>query len=274
MVTLTQINVFPIKSMAGFSVSSAYVDKSGLAHDRQMMLVDNNGKFVTARKFPILLSFSCVLNDGGCVIYNQHGEHRFVKFEEFSRPVDVNIWRHDMQVVMAQDEINQWMSEQLGQDVKLVRVSRSSIRHIKHTRQQIAFADGYPLLIVGEASLVCLNDKAKEPSLMAQFRSNLIFSGAKGFIEDTWRRIKIGTVEFELVKPCERCVMTTVDMDNFTFRKSKEPLTALSLFRADHQGRLMFGENLIVLSHGVIKVGDSIEVLETHQGLCYSPLKN
>jgi uncharacterized protein YcbX len=269
MATLTQINVYPIKSMLGFQLSSAYIDSTGLAHDRQMMLIDDNGKFITARRLPRLLAFKCVLHQTGVIITNNHGQSLKVQTTDFSQHVSVNIWRHDMLASVANDKINQWISDALGLSVRLVTLNENSQRTVDQSVQPLAFSDGYPLLIIGEASLETLNHKASEPSLMSQFRSNLIFSGGDGFVEDTWRRVKIGEVEFEFVKPCERCVMTTVDMTSLTFRKSKEPLSTLATFRADKRGRLMFGENLIAMNEGVINVGDAIEVLETHTSLDY-----
>jgi len=269
MTTLTQINVYPIKSMAGFQVSSAYVGSKGLSHDRAMMLIDDKGKFVTARKLPKLLGFKCVLHETGVVITTADGLSLKIDITEFSQSVSVNIWRHEMAASTANDAANQWISDEVGMSVRLVRLNDDSVRTVDQGTQELAFSDGYPLLIIGEESLNTLNDMATETSLMSQFRSNLIFSGGDGFIEDTWRRVKIGQVEFEFVKPCERCVMTTVDMNSLTVRKSKEPLRTLATFRADKRGRLMFGENLIAKNEGVISVGDTIKVLETHESVIY-----
>lgn len=278
--------------MAGFEVSSAYVGETGLAHDRQMMLIDEQGRFVTARKFPRLLAFKCVMHEHGVVITSNNSSLK-VNYDDFKSSVEVNIWRHDMLAVVANDNINQWFSDALNINVRLVKVSEQSQRTVKGIPLQsvkgsqsktvkdsqskdvkdfshsLAFSDGYPLLIIGEESLELLNENASESSLMSQFRSNLVFSGGEPFIEDTWRRVKIGDVEFEFLKPCERCIMTTVDMTTLAFRKSKEPLRTLATFRADERGRLMFGENLVAKNHGVISIGDTIEVLETHVGVNY-----
>jgi len=269
MATLAQINVYPIKSMAGFQVSNAYVGETGLAYDRQMMLIDEQGRFVTARKYPQLLALNCVMHECGVVITNSAGNSLKVNDVDFGADVPVNIWRHDMVAGVANNQVNQWLSELLNINVRLVRISQQSQRTVKDLSQSLAFSDGYPLLIIGEKSLELLNEKASEPSMMSQFRTNLVFSGGESFIEDTWRRIKIGEVEFEFLKPCERCIMTTVDMTTLTFRKSKEPLRTLATFRVDERGRLMFGENLIAKNQGVINVGDKIEVLETHLGVNY-----
>lgn len=269
MATLSQINIYPIKSMAGFDVSAAYVSKTGLAFDRQMMLIDAQGRFVTARKIPRLLAFTVALHETGVVIKSPSGKSLRINYSDFKIKINVNIWRHDMVASTSNDEVNRWLSIELGLDVKLVRLNEESARTVSKFSQPLAFADGYPLLIIGEQSLSLLNEKASEDSSMSQFRSNLVFSGDTPFIEDTWRRIKIGDVEFEFVKPCERCIMTTVDMKTLAFRKSKEPLSTLATFRADERGRLMFGENLIAKNEGMISIGDTIEVLETHSGIKY-----
>lgn len=270
MATLSQINIYPIKSMAGYEISNAYVGKTGLAYDRQLMLIDAKGKFVTARKLPSLLAFNVVLHECGFVIKSPSGLSLKINNDDFKLNVSVNIWRHDMFASVAGDDINQWISSELNLDVRLVRFNDESQRLVSNSSQSLAFSDGYPLLIIGEQSLELLNKNASEPSLMSQFRSNLVFSGDQPFVEDTWSRIKIGDVEFEFVKPCERCIMTTVDMSTFSFRKSKEPLHTLAKFRADEQGRLMFGENLIAKNEGMISVGDKIEILETHKGINYT----
>ncbi len=269
MATLTQINVYPIKSLGGISLSHAHVGKTGLAFDRQLMLIDNKGKFVTARKWPHLLGFQVLLNDDGWIVISPDGANLTISKSQFTCAVDVNIWRYEMLAACADDSINRWFSRVLSQDVRLVSVSNESLRFVENSSQALAFSDGYPLLIIGENSLNELNQRASEQSLMAQFRTNLVFDGAPAFIEDTWQRVKIGSVEFEFVKPCERCVMTTVNMTDYSFRQSKEPLATLKTFRADPKGRLMFGENLVARNHGIISVGDEIEVLATHQSINY-----
>ncbi|MGB0899365.1 MAG: MOSC domain-containing protein [Psychrobium sp.] len=269
MATLTQINVYPIKSLGGISLSHAYVGETGLAFDRQLMLIDNKGKFVTARKWPHLLGLQVLLNDDGWIVISPDDGYLTISKSQFKWSVDVNIWRYDMPAACADESINRWFSRVLSQDVRLVSISNESVRFVENSSQALSFSDGYPLLIIGENSLNELNQRASEPSQMSQFRTNLVFDGEPGFIEDTWQRIRIGDVEFEFVKPCERCIMTTVNMDDYAFRKSKEPLTTLKTFRADTKGRLMFGENLIAHNQGIISIGDKIEVLSTHQPIIY-----
>jgi len=266
---LKQINIYPIKSLGGICVSSSQVGERGLTFDRCMMLVDANGKFLTARKFPLLLALTTSLLDDGVSITHADEPTIHVKYSEFNDRIMVTIWREELQLKLADDQVNQWFSAILKRDVFLVMLTPECIRYREELAQQVSLADGYPLLLIGEESLAELNRRASEPSTMAQFRTNLVIGASDAFAEDQWHKIKIGEVIFELKKPCERCVMTTVDLDNVKPRKSREPLTTLRQFRADPKGRLMFGENLIALNTGVINVGDTIEVLTTRIGVEY-----
>jgi len=267
---LSQINIYPIKSMQGINMTSALVETQGLARDRRLMLVNANGQFVTARKFPQLLAFRVTLLERGVIISAPSGQQLTVNFDVFVDEMEVSIWRDKLRLKCAAKEINKWLSTQLNQPVSLVMLTPECERYSEKLGQTLNLSDGHPLLLIGEASLQALNQRASEPSSMIQFRPNLVISGALPFAEDHWHRIKVGEVEFELVKPCERCIMTTVDLASYQARSSKEPLQTLARFRADPKGRLMFGENLIARNSGVIKLGDSIEVLSTRQAIKYS----
>lgn len=269
MAYLKQLNIYPIKSLAGISVDSAQVEEQGLSFDRRLMLVNAKGQFQTARKYPQLLSYSTKLVDGGIEVKSNQQSSIVINYNDFKQDISVTLWREELSLKSAPSEINQWFSEQLKQNVSLVMLTDECTRYREKLEQQVSLSDGYPVLLIGESSLHELNRRASEPSLMAQFRTNLVIADSEAFAEDGWQKIKIGEVIFELVKPCERCVMTTVDLKNFKARSSKEPLAALGKFRADSKGRLMFGENLIAQNSGVISVGDSVEVITTREGANY-----
>lgn len=269
MAYLKQINLYPVKSLAGVSVPSATVEERGLAFDRCLMLVDSKGKFITARKYSTLLSYATALVDEGIDITSPCNSVHRVKYSEFSGEVLTNLWREEITLKVASDATNHWFSDQLEQAVRLVMVTDQLPRYREKLQQQVSLSDGYPLLLIGQASLDELNRRASEPSQMDQFRTNLVIEGSEAFAEDCWQSIRIGEVIFELPKPCERCVMTTVDLATFKPRASKEPLATLATFRADPKGRLMFGENLLAKNSGKISVGDKIEVLTTRDGINY-----
>lgn len=269
MAYLSQLNIYPIKSLAGISVDRTEVGELGLAFDRRLMLVNAKGQFLTARKCPQLLSYTTRLVTGGVEVKASQESSMTVEYSDFKQDIQVTLWREELLLKSASEPVNQWFSTLLGQDVRLVMLTENCIRFREKLEQQVNLSDGYPLLLIGESSLAELNRRASESSSMEQFRTNLVIAGADAFAEDCWHKIKIGEVIFELVKPCERCVMTTVDLSNFTPRSSREPLATLARFRADHKGRLMFGENLIAKNTGVIKVGDPIEVISTRTSAQY-----
>lgn len=224
MIRLTQINIFPIKSMAGISVSAAHVEQQGLAFDRRLMLVDCNGSFVTARHYPRLLTIQCDLVDGGVSVNAAAMSTLAISYNEFRQQIVANIWREPVMALAAPVTVNRWFSEYIGLEVTLCYLSESCRRYRISIDTEVSFADGYPLLLVGQQSLEQLNALAGEPTQMAQFRTNLVIDGADAFAEDHWQRIRVGNIEFELVKPCQRCIMTTAEPDAGKFKSSKEPL--------------------------------------------------
>ena len=131
-------------------------------------------------------------------------------------------------------------------------------------KEQVSLADAYPFLIIGQSSLDELNKKLDLPMTMTRFRPNFVFTSGLANEEDSWKNFKIGGVLFEGVKPCARCVLTTVNPD--TGEKGLEPLKTLAVYRKQN-GKVNFGENVIARSNGEIKIGDLIEVLDFKQSL-------
>ena len=123
----------------------------------------------------------------------------------------------------------------------------------------VSFADGYPALLASEASLADLNSRLAAPVPMNRFRPNLVVDGTEAFAEDGWSRIRIGEVVFRVVKPCDRCVVTTIDQK--TGKAGKEPLRTLSRYRKK-DGKVYFAQNLIPDAPGTLRRGDPVEVLE------------
>ena len=126
---------------------------------------------------------------------------------------------------------------------------------------QVAFADGFPLLLIGQASLEDLSHKVGRPLEMLRFRPNLVIEGAEAFAEDNWKRIRIGEVEFRVVKPCSRCILTTIDPQTGVRSDDREPFATLQKYRAREEGA-MFGQNLVNDGNGQLEVGMPVTVLE------------
>ncbi|MEH0740627.1 MOSC domain-containing protein [Vibrio cholerae] len=260
---LSQINVYPVKSVGGIALSTSWVEKQGLTFDRRFMLATADGQMVTARKFPQMITVRSSLTADGLVITAEGHAPLRLRYDAFKmQAASAQVWNDRFTAYTTTDEADDWFSAVIGQRVELLYTGEQSNRVREKLGHNVSFADGYPLLIISQASLDELNRRSPERHDMEQFRTNLVAGNTAPFEEDRWKRIRIGDVEFEAVKPCERCVLTTVEVEKGAFRRSKEPLQTLSQFRANERGGVFFGQNLVAKNEGLIRQGDEIEVLE------------
>jgi uncharacterized protein YcbX len=255
---LTSINIHPVKSLAGISVNSAQVNPYGLLNDRNMMLVDDNGIFISQRKYPqMALIKTKLLNNVLTVSAPNMSE---ITLNEFShRSILVDVWGDACHGFVAQEKINQWFSQYLDFSVKLVKYDHQQPRvtdpQYSQANDIVSFADGFPLLVISQASLDDLNTRLNTPVTMKHFRTNLVIDGCEAYAEDNFKNLKIGNIEFEAVKPCSRCVLTTVNPKTGIKSSDTEPLRTLSQYRKTDKG-VIFGMNLIPRGKGSIKLGD------------------
>jgi len=260
---VSQINIFPIKSTKGISLSSSWVEKQGLVFDRRFMIAKPDGSMVTARAYPQLVKLRTSLLGNGLVLSYADKDELKLSINEFEmQQQQTQVWGDTFTAYTTTQQADQWLSDLLEEPVRLLYTGEQSNRIRPKIGHNVSFADGYPLLVISEASLAELNRRASETQYMEQFRTNLVVTGDEAFIEDSWKRVRIGEVEFEIRKPCERCILTTVDHKTGQFSPAKEPLKTLSQFRANEKGGVFFGQNLIALNEGCITVGDQVEVLE------------
>ncbi|KJY76717.1 flavodoxin [Vibrio coralliilyticus] len=261
--TLSQINVFPVKSLGGISQSSAWVEKQGLMFDRRFMLALSDGSMVTARKYPHMVKVQSSLTPDGLIFVAEGKPPLRLKYSDFKmQEAPAQVWKDNFTAYTTTDDADDWFSDVLQQRVELLFSGEQSNRVREKVGHNVSFADGYPMLVIGQGSLDELNRRSPEQHSMDQFRANLIVSTTEAFEEDSWKRIRIGEVEFEAVKACERCILTTVNVDKGEFRPSKEPLNTLSQFRANERGGVFFGQNLVAKNEGMVRQGDVVEVLE------------
>lgn len=260
---LSQINVYPIKSIKGISLSTSWVERQGLIFDRRYMLADQYGVMITARAFPELVRVQASLTvDGIWLSYDKQSPFKLTMADFSMQETEAVVWGDEFTAYTTTDAANDWFSTILGRQVKLLYTGEQSNRIKDKLGHNVSFADGYPLLIISEASLAELNKRSLASHTMSQFRPNIVVSGDEPFIEDSWKRIRIGEVEFEIKKPCQRCILTTVDAQTGRYKANKEPLKTLTKFRACNKGEVYFGQNLVALKEGTISVDDPIEVLE------------
>ncbi|MEW6997900.1 MOSC domain-containing protein [Colwelliaceae bacterium BS250] len=264
------INIYPIKSTQGIALPNANVFEQGLELDRQFVITDLNGKFITGRTKARLVLVQSQVTDFGFIISAPSMDDLIIRYDLFSTTYqNVQVWQDDINAQHCSDEVDQWFSTFLGTACKLFFYGKQSSRQIKDYNQQVSFADGYPLLLISKASLNDLNAKATDTIDMAQFRPNLVVDSCEAFAEDSWHKIAIGNVEFLVAKPCSRCIFTTVSADNANRHPNKEPLLTLQKYRTGADKQIYFGQNLIPLNKGIINLGDTIKVISTKPAEVY-----
>lgn len=262
MAAITQLTLYPVKSAAGISLNQAVVTNEGLLGDRRFMLAKPDGCFISARTHPRLQRMQVTPVAGGLDV--SYGDSLLkVRHSQFLQwPVKTTVWDDTFSALSTHPDYDLWFSERLGEAVQLLWLGEQSDRYRAPLKTAVSFADGYPLLLISEASLTDLNLRADAKLIMSQFRPNIVVSAKRAFEEDGWRRIRIGEVEFVVAKPCSRCVMTTIKPGTEQFHQLKEPLATLVRYRRGQDGEVYFGQNLIAVNEGVIRKGDQLAVLE------------
>lgn len=264
MITLSNIVYYPIKACRGFEVDASHVERMGLEHDRRMMVVTEQGEFLTQREYPRLALATPMLRDGMLELSAPNYDSVQLAIRTSGTPWPVNIWKSKgVQAIDQGATAAAWFSGWLGTPVRLVHFADGYRRNVNaqyavNTDDHTSFADGYPILLISEESLQDLNTRLEAPVPMNRFRPNLVVRGCEPFAEDNWNRIRVGGVELALVKPCARCIVTTID--KATLERSKEPLKTLGKYRKHKLGAI-FGQNVIPLNEGGIRLGMNVEVL-------------
>ena len=262
---LSEINIYPIKSLGGISLQFAEVEERGLKHDRRLMLVDDSNHFITQRSFPQMALIKVERKNSLLTV--THKQNKLSPLSIHVSPydeeeVDVQIWRDNVAALKYNDDVNDWFTEAIGIKCSLVYMPDTTKRKTNPDFAKdniVSFADGYPILIIGEESLKDLNNRLTVPLPMNRFRPNLVFKGGNRFDEDKWKNVRIGNTEFNVVKPCARCSVTTVNQE--TGERGKEPLKTLAQFR-NNNGQVLFGQNMICEKKGSVHVGDQLHPAE------------
>jgi uncharacterized protein len=262
---LSEIWVYPIKSLPGIRVSSATVLNKGLQGDRRFMLVDESNTFITQRDFPQMALFDMAMDNDTIRVRSrfnsQIGTLLIAPGTASSTAIKSVIWRDQVDVSEVNPSYSKWFSEVLKINCRLVFFPEEGIRRVdpEYVKEEhhVSLADGYPYLIIGRSSLNDLIERAGVNFSMQRFRPNFVFDGGEPYEEDAWKKFGVGSVRFAGVKPCARCVLTTVDPE--TGIKGEEPLRTLAAYRRKN-GKIYFGENVIPLNLGEIKEGDEIKL--------------
>ncbi|MFT4031611.1 MAG: MOSC domain-containing protein [Siphonobacter sp.] len=267
---LSEIWVYPIKSLGGIRVSEAVVQARGLQYDRRWMLVDESGIFLSQRTFPEMALLQVELTADELIVSHKQRALSPLRIPLQFVPassLSVRVWDDELPAQHVNNEADAWFSQALDRSCRLVYQSEQTQRYVDtkyaHHSEITSFADGYPFMIIGQSSLNDLNSRLSEPLPMNRFRPNLVFTGGFPFVEDRWYEFRIGQQTFFSVKPCARCVLTTVNQE--TAQKGKEPLKTLSQYR-NWNKKIIFGQNLLPGSTlATITEGNFITIVSTKE---------
>jgi uncharacterized protein len=251
-----ELNVFPLKSASGISMREAQVTSMGLRHDREFMLVRPDHRHLSQREVPRLALLRPSYEGAKLIVDALDAVTPLVHEPADGRAVDVTVHGKPCQGMDQGDDAAGWFSAYLDTECRLVRFA--GVRHTKLGGGRFAFADQYPLLVVSQESLDDLDQRLSEPLPLNRFRPSIVLAGLGPYGEDTVSTLRIGEVEIEMIAPCGRCVMTTIDQQ--TGVRSGEPLRTLATYRTqDFAGKreIMFGRLAIPRAFGTIATQDT-----------------
>lgn len=262
-IKVSELSIYPVKSLARIELSSSLIDTFGLSYDRRWMLVDHQNRYITQRQHARMCLIQTRLNAKQLTLCAP--DMPDIVVTQPSNPVlrQVTIWDDQCSAIDCGNNVADWLSQFLGINCRLVYFPDNEVRIVDPTYAQTgdttAFSDGFPILLISQASLDDLNNRLENPVPMARFRPNIVVSGCAPFAEDNWKKIRIGDLSFRLVKPCSRCIMPTINIDNA--EKSPEPIRTLSTYRK-HNNKVFFGQNVIADNTGTISLNMPVEVIE------------
>lgn len=269
---LASVHIYPLKGCRAVDLDESVVEPWGLAGDRRWLLVDADRQFITQRRHPALARLVVRYSSGGDIIASSDGYPPLLVTapDGWAELLKVTIWRCMVLAAAAGPTADAWFSAYLGEPVRLVYLNDPTHRAVDPEfgadGDTVTFADGYPLLLTNGGSLAQLGEwltaADEQPVPMNRFRPNVVVAGFGPWAEDRWRRIRIGSVSFRIAKPCGRCVVITTDQT--TGERGTQPLRTLAARRRFGKN-VVFGQNVIPDSPGLIRVGDPVEVIEYAQ---------
>lgn len=263
--TLSEIWIYPIKSLGGIRLHNATVYGKGLQYDRRWMLVDQAGVAMTQREYPDMALFKPAVEGEKISITFRRGD-KIIATNSFDigtcqtgKEIKGTVWGDHVSVQEVDTQLSDWFTHHLKTPCRLVAFPEPNARPVDPNysinSEHVSLADSYPFLVIGQGSLNDLNTRLAAPVPMNRFRPNFVFTGGAPFAEDHWRDLSIGGIRFIAVKKSARCALTTVNQD--TAEKGAEPLRTLSAYRKVGN-KVFFGQNLVALNEGILTVGDAL----------------
>lgn len=261
-IILSDIYIYPVKSLTGIRMARWQVTATGFKYDRQWMLIDEERQFLSQRRMPKMALIKTAITEDHLIVSAPGIDDLALELEPQSDEIiNSTIWHDQVDTIAVSVNADQWFSRFLGINCRLVYQPETVIRHVNPNfakpTDKAALSDGFPFLLISEKSLAALNKAMKLDIPMTRFRPNIVVSGCDSYAEDAWREITIGSIGFRLPKPCSRCSVPTIDPE--TAKTGKEPLTTLNRLRK-WENKVYFGQNALHDGLGVLSIGDKVTV--------------
>lgn len=268
MLSVSGLHIYPIKSCRGLDLTAVRFDALGPLYDRRFMLVDESGRFLTQRELPRMALIEPRLGPMSIQVSAPHMPVlKLPMSQRDCKRIEIELWKQRGEAEDVGEHAASWFGQFLERRCRLVRFPAGPGRPVDpsygRADAQVGFADGFPVLLTTEASLADLNARMDRPVPMNRFRPNLVIRGGEAYAEDRWQRIRIGEMVLDVVKPCSRCAIITVDQ--ITAAVGHEPLASLASYRK-HDSKVRFGQNCLHHEFGSIRVGDAVEILDQTAG--------
>jgi uncharacterized protein len=266
MLKISELYIYPIKSLGGINLRQAEVTDRGFKYDRRWMLMDNNNRFLSQREVATMALLRVSLSDTGLIVTNiVDASTLFISFTpQKNEFIEVIIWDDTCKGQLVSDEADKWFTQALGLNCRLVYMPDDSYRPTdpRYADNNVtSLSDGYPFMMIGQASLDELNSHLDEALPINRFRPNMVFTGGLPYQEDIMNEFTVNNIHFNGVKLCARCNITTINQADAS--KGKEPLKTLAGYRLKNK-KIYFGQNVVHTGTGIITIGDEIKVLSIH----------
>lgn len=268
---VVSLHVYPLKGGRAFDVERAQLTALGFENDRRWLVAQPDGRFITQRSHGLLAAITATPTAAGITLAAPGTSGIEVARPDGRARLPVTIWQNTVDAALADEASHQWLSRFLGEEMRLVYMDGRAQRlkeGIWAPPLPMSFADAYPVLVTTSGSLAAVNEEIERsggaPITMRRFRPNIVIDSDEPWAEDFWRRLQIGATELDLVKPSDRCVVTTRDQLTGA-TTGDEPLRALGTLRRSADPRIngvLFGWNSVPRLPGPIAVGDEVEVLD------------
>lgn len=259
--SIQSLYYYPLKSARGIECSELTTDALGIAGDRRWLLIDPSGVFVSQRSLAKMAMLEARPCETGLQLNYRGAEITAAVPGAAAQQTEVEVWGDRVSALLCDSAVNDWLSDQLAAPVRLVYYPYTSRRPVDPTyasnNESVSFADGFPLLIIGQASLDDLNSRLPEPVSMDRFRPNIVIEGADPFAEDAWKTLQIGGVELSLVKPCSRCVIPSIVQSS----GERDPhINRILAGYRRREGKIYFGMNALVPANAIFRVGEGVQI--------------